>query len=251
MAMSAEDEQKPLAYIPEIVLKKRKHKEESIALTRKNQLELGGHGLKKRKVQDIKRPEQFIKEHRDKELDLIRMKQRIKRPKSSKSALPTSKLLFVVRIQGKNDVHPTVKKILYKMNLSKVFDGVFMKANEGVFRLLQKVEPYVTFGYPSVKTVTELIYKKGSGKKDNQRVALIDNNIVEQALGKYGMLCLEDIVHEITNVGQHFKEVNSFLGSFSLNKPKQGLQGKKALYKDGGDTGNREEKINDLISKMN
>jgi len=247
----ADEEQKPLAFIPEVVLKKRKHKEESIALTRKNQLELGSHGQKKRKVQDIKRPEQLIKEFRDKELDLIRMKIRTKRAKPSSSVVPKGKLLFVVRIQGKNDVHPTIRKVLYKLKLSKVFDGVFLKASDGVLDMLQRVEPYVTYGYPTVKTVTELIYKKGHGKKNNQRVALIDNNIIEQALGKYSILCLEDLVHEITNVGPHFKEINGFLGPFSLNKPKAGLQGSKALFKDGGDAGNREDKINELISKMN
>ncbi|EEF30948.1 60S ribosomal protein L7, putative [Ricinus communis] len=73
---------------------------------------------------------------------------------------------------------------------------------------------------------------------NNQGVPLIDNNIVEQALGKFGILCLEDIIHEIANVGPHFKDVNNFLGPFALSKPKGGLQGKKALFKDGGDTGN-------------
>ena len=62
----AEEEAKPMTYIPEIVLKKRKHKEESLALTRKTQLESGKFGGKKKKIEDIKRPEQFIKEFRDK-----------------------------------------------------------------------------------------------------------------------------------------------------------------------------------------
>ena len=126
--------------------------------------------------------------------------------------------------------------------------------------------------------MSDLIYKKGYGKIDNKRVPLIDNNIIEQvmnlvtavfgfvvpmtfplifffsfwqALGKHGIVCLEDIVHEVANAGPHFKEIISFLGSFSLNKPKEGLLGKKALYIDGGDTGNRENQINDLINKMN
>ncbi|KAJ6388114.1 hypothetical protein OIU77_026645 [Salix suchowensis] len=65
-------------------------KEESIALTRKSQLELGQHGGKKRKVEDIKRPEQLVREFREGELDLIRMKQRTKRAKSALST-PNSK----------------------------------------------------------------------------------------------------------------------------------------------------------------
>jgi len=246
----AEEEAKPLDYIPEVILKKRKHKEESIALTRKNQLELGRYGLKKRKVEDIKRPEDLVKEFRNKELDLVRMKHRVKRAKPS-SLTPTSKLLFVVRIQGKKDMHPQTIKTLCKLRLRKIFHGVFLKATAGVLEMLKKVEPFVTYGYPNLKSVDDLIRKKGHGRIKKQRVPLIDNNIIETALGKHDILCLEDIVHEIANAGEHFKEVVNFLGAFELNKPKDGLQGKKALFKDGGDTGNREDKINDLISKMN
>lgn len=72
-----------------------------------------------------------------------------------------------------------------------------------------------------------------------------------QELGKYGILCMEDIVHEIANVGPHFKEVTSFLWPFTLNNPEGGLQKTKRLFKDGGETGNREDDINKLIDKMN
>ena len=129
----------------------------------------------------------------------------------------------------------------------------------------------------------ELIYKKGYAKIEGQKVPLTDNNIIEQvcnillisltllggiilrpkflspqlnssvwqALGKHGIMCIEDLVHEIANVGPHFKEIISFLWPFALNKPEGGFQGKKKLYKEGGDAGNREDKINELISKMN
>ena len=30
--------------------------------------------------------------------------------------------------------------------------------------MLQRVEPYVAYGYPNLKTVKELIYKRGFGK---------------------------------------------------------------------------------------
>lgn len=72
-----------------------------------------------------------------------------------------------------------------------------------------------------------------------------------QALGQYGIICLEDLVNEIANVGPHFKEVTSFLCPFALNKPEKALQGKKKRFVDGGDSGNREGEINELISKMN
>lgn len=65
------------------------------------------------------------------------------------------------------------------------------------------------------------------------------------------MVCIEDLVHEIANVGPHFKKVINFLGPFLLSKPEGGFLGKKQRFKDGGESGNREDQINDLISKMN
>lgn len=34
--------------------------------------------------------------------------------------------------------------------------------------------------YPNLKSIRDLVYKKGVGKVDKQRVPLTDNNIVEQ-----------------------------------------------------------------------
>ncbi|KAE8665246.1 ERF114 protein [Hibiscus syriacus] len=47
----------------------------------------------------------------------------------------------------KNDMHPKTRNILYRLRLRKVFSGLFVKATEGVTEMLQKVEPYVTYGY--------------------------------------------------------------------------------------------------------
>ncbi|KAI3455253.1 hypothetical protein Pfo_011916 [Paulownia fortunei] len=237
-----------LNYIPEVVLKKRKNNEEW-AIRRKLQLQERVKRLKSDNL-FIKKPEQFIREYRDKELDLIQMKSRGKRRRRAPVTLE-SKLLFIIRIGGKNDMHPKTRKILYSLRLRKIFTGVFVKANEGIMEILQKVEPYVTYGYPSVKSVKDLIYKKGVVKIGKQRVPLTDNNIVEQELGQHNIICIEDIVNEIANVGQHFKAVTSFLCPFMLNNPEKALHGKKRRFEDGGDSGNREDRINELISKMN
>jgi len=245
----AEEEAQALTYIPEVILKKRKSNEEW-ALKRKAQYEERQSIIKKRAKQDfIRMPEDFIKQYRTRELDLIKMKQRVKRKRTDIAV--NSKLLFVLRINGKKEMHPRTKKLLYNLRLRSIFSGVFVIANEWIIEKLKKVEPYVTYGYPNLKNVRELIYKKGFLKKDKQRVPLTDNNIIEQALGQYDIICIEDIVHEIATVGPHFKEVTSFLWPFSLNKPEDGLQGTKTVYKQGGDAGNREDLINELLSKMN
>lgn len=97
----------------------------------------------------------------------------------------------------------------------------------------------------------ELIYKRGYGKVSKQRTALSDNSIIEKELGKFGIICMEDLVHEIYTVGDHFKEASNFLWPFKLNSPKGGYRKITTHFVEGGDHGNREVKINRLIRKMN
>lgn len=48
----------------------------------------------------------------------------------------------------------------------------------------------LAFRYPNLKSVKELIYKRGYGKVDKQRIALTDNSVVEQVIGGF-LLFLE------------------------------------------------------------
>lgn len=72
-----------------------------------------------------------------------------------------------------------------------------------------------------------------------------------QALGSKNILCIEDLIHEIFTVGPAFKEASNFLWPFKLNSAKGGIDKKRLHYVEGGQAGNREEKINNLIRRMN
>eukprot|EP00158_Paraphelidium_tribonemae_P008769 Partr_v1_DN28677_c2_g1_i2_m50477 putative Ribosomal protein len=118
--------------------------------------------------------------------------------------------------------------------------------------MLKLVEPYIAWGTPNLKSVRELIYKRGHGKVNGQRVALTDNAIIEASLGKCGIICAEDLIHEIYTVGPHFKQASNFLWPFKLSCPTGGFRSKKILhYVEGGDAGNREVAINKMIRQMN
>jgi len=118
--------------------------------------------------------------------------------------------------------------------------------------MLLLIEPYVTYGSPNLKSIRELIYKRGYGKVDKQRIPLTDNTIISKALGQFGIICVEDLIHEIATVGPHFKEANNFLWPFKLSAPLGGFNRfKKIHFSEGGDHGNREEEINKLIRRMN
>lgn len=94
--------------------------------------------------------------------------------------------------------------------------------------------------------------ERGYGKVDKQRLPLTDNEIIEENLGKYGMICMEDLIHEIYTVGPNFKQASNFLWPFKLNSPTGGFRKRKFKhFIEGGDLGNREDKINELIKQMN
>merc|ERR1711935_61326 len=112
-------------------------------------------------------------------------------------------------------------------------------------------EAKVTFGYPSRHMIKNLIYKRGAGKVNRCRIPLTDNSIIAGELGKHGINCIEDLVHEITTCGPKFKEANNFLWPFKLSSPLGGFEIKRHSFAQGyGAYGNREELINQLIKKM-
>lgn len=52
--------------------------------------------------------------------------------------------------------------------------------NKATIGLLKRVEPYIAWGYPNLKTVKELMYKRGFAKVNGNRIPLTDNKVVEQ-----------------------------------------------------------------------
>lgn len=116
--------------------------------------------------------------------------------------------------------------------------------------MLQLISPYISYGYPSLSTIRNLIYKRGYVRINGQRVRLTSNEMIEEHLKKYNIICMEDLIHEIFTVGTHFKEVNNFLWPFKLNAPTGGFRSVKKHFNEGGDLGNCEEYINSLVSRM-
>lgn len=208
------------------------------------------------KQEAFKRAETYAEEYKSAERAVIEAKRAAR--SEGKFYVPAgAKVAFVIRIRGINAMPPKEKKILRLLRLRQIQNGVFVKLNYATIRMLQRVEPYITYGYPNLKSVKELVYKRGFGKIGKPgawtRTPLSDNRIIEQVLGKYNIICMEDLIHEIFTCGPHFKEANNFLWPFQLSSPRGGYSKKSKLihFTEGGDAGNREELINGLIRRMN
>merc|ERR1711907_469897 len=204
----------PAQPVPESVLKKRKT-QEKLAADKAANAASEKKANKEKRISMYKSAEKYVKEYR------ALAKQRVRMHRQAKAAGNhfvdgEAKLAFVVRIRGLNDMHPKTKKILQIMRLRQMNMGVFMKLSKASMEMLKRVEPYLSYGYPNLKSVRELIYKRGYGKINKQRLALNDNAVIEKGLGAHGIMCMEDLVHEIYTVGPKFKEANNFLWPFKL-----------------------------------
>jgi large subunit ribosomal protein L7e len=235
-------------HAPESFLKKRKKIE---ALKAKKDIRV----LKQAKARKVarkavfKRAEAYIKEYRDKEKNLVRLKRQAKN--AGNFLLPhESKVVFAIRIRGTMRTHPKTGKILQLLRLRQIHNGTFVRVNKATAVMLRLVEPYVTYGEPNLKSVSELLYKRGYAKIDKQRIPITDNALIAKHLGKFNVVCMEDIIHEIVTCGPHFKEVNNFLWPFKLSSPLGGYVDKGTHYTEGGDAGNRDTDINRIIRRM-
>jgi len=236
--------------VPETLLKKRKN-QEKIAADRADALSLKRAKARTKRRVIFKRADQYVHEYRVKERDEIRLRRQAKA--AGNFYVPAeANLAFVVRIKGINKIAPKPRKVLQLLRLLQINNGTFVKLTAATKQMLQLVNPYVAYGSPSLRTVRELIYKRGYAKVDKQRIPITDNDIIQKELGQYDIICIEDLIHEIYTVGPHFKEANNFLWPFKLSNPLGGFHKRKFLhFIEGGDTGDREDHINEFVRKMN
>ena len=238
-----------MATVPESILKKRVRNERLAAERDAAAAQALKESRTKRSIM-FKNAEKYVKEYRQIENDAIRFRRQAK-AHGNYYREPEAKVVFVIRIRGIIGVSPKVRKILQLLRLRQINNGVFLRVNKAIMHMLRMVDPFIAYGYPNLKSVRELIYKRGFGRINKQRIPITDNSIIEQVLGKHGIICVEDLIHEIFTCGPNFKAANNFLYPFKLSAPLGGFKKKKLHHNDGGSAGNNEHRINALIRRMN
>lgn len=137
---------------------------------------------KQKKIEIFKRAEQYVIEYRKQQKAELALRRNAKAT-GSYYVPDEPKLAFVVRIRGVNKIHPRPRKVLQLLRLRQINNGVFVKLNKATIQMLRIADPYIAWGYPSQKTLRQLVYKRGFAKSNGQRIAITDNTIVENHLG--------------------------------------------------------------------
>ncbi|XP_055469160.1 60S ribosomal protein L7-like 1 [Psammomys obesus] len=246
--MAEAGERKKIPLVPENLLKKRKAYQ-ALKATQAKQALLA---KRERKVKELrfKRLESFVHESWREQRDKVRVQRLEVKPRALEVPDKHS-LAFVMRLERIEGVSMLVQKTLAKLRLKKLFSGVFVSVTPQSVRMLRIVEPYVTWGFPNLKSVRELILKRGQAKIKEKTVPLTDNTVIEEHLGKFGVICLEDLIHEIAFPGKHFQEISSFLCPFHLSVARHATKNRMGFLKEMGSPGYRGERINQLIRQLN
>ncbi|XP_012733727.1 60S ribosomal protein L7-like 1 [Fundulus heteroclitus] len=247
--MAESESKKVIKLVPEYLLKKRKTYQ-AIKATQAKLALLEKRKVSKGKPLKFRRLEDFLKDSHKRHRDETRMRRTDLRPAAP---LPPekNKLAFVVRIREIKGVSPKVMKVIQMMRLRKIFSGTFVKINKTSMAMMKMAEPYVAWGFPNLKSVRELILKRGQTRINRRRVPLTDNALIEQHMGKTGIICLEDLIHEIYSVGKNFRAANNFLLPFKLSVARHAARDKAGLLKDLGNPGFRATDINSIIRLLN
>jgi 60S ribosomal protein uL30 len=167
-----------------------------------------------------------------------------------------AKMVFVIRIRDSVATPMEVKKVLsHHLGLKKKHEGVFLRYNEETRAWLHCVEPWVVYGPLQASMIQDLIVRRGHARiqSTGERVPLSDNTIIEQELGtEHNVLCVEDLVHELSAVGSAFDVIaQSFLWPFQLADAKTELERRTLRKKDTKqEYGDRGEAIQDYLQQV-
>jgi large subunit ribosomal protein L7e len=65
------------------------------------------------------------------------------------------------------------------LRLKQLHNAVFVRINKATMNMIRRVEPYITYGYCTQKTIKELVYKRGAGKLNRKRIMFQTNEVIE------------------------------------------------------------------------
>ena len=199
--------------------------------------------------------QKLVKNYREKQKSHTAYKYRLKTSNKilnlkydeTKEHLP----IIIIRICGQWERIPKeIQLILARLNLKELNNAVILFYNKDNFKMVKLIESYVTWGYINKYMIEDLLRKRGSVTFGNNEPNELNNIDIENALGKLGIVCIEDIIFELSKETKNAKDVLNYLGYFKLEKNDEGFEKANISFEKGGNQGFRGDKINVLLKKM-
>ncbi|CBZ25531.1 putative 60S ribosomal protein L7 [Leishmania mexicana MHOM/GT/2001/U1103] len=139
-----------------------------------------------------------------------------------KKRLRESSVRLVVRAKG-SQIPPEVAAAFRKLGLLKIYSARLISLTPRTEKLIEQLTPFSIVGQPDRAQLESLLRTRGSlYNEETQTKRLISGNLLlEQALGQYNVLCIEDLVETIATQGEHVEEVLRRIAPFDFHPPRQ------------------------------
>jgi large subunit ribosomal protein L7e len=146
-----------------------------------------------------------------------------RKPEDTAALLNTLPVVLLVRAKG-TLVPENVASAFRRLGLEKLYSGrLLLVSDPTVMRLVDQLKPFSIFGVPSEAQLEGLIRTRGAfwNVETKSRKLITGNLLVEQTLGQYNILCVEDLVDAIKKKSEHLPQIMKHLATFDFHPPRQ------------------------------
>jgi len=153
------------------------------------------------------------------------------------------KCLLAIRIRGGINVPHRQEDTLRMLRIDRNMTATVLDDRAEYAGMLQHAKDYITWGEPTLETLSLLLKKRG------RRVG--DHPIEEGALGDLGYESFDSLAKALLDGEVDFGKLEGVKPFFRLHPPSKGFKRSvKRPYNDRGELGYRGEAINELAKRM-
>lgn len=153
------------------------------------------------------------------------------------------KSILVIRIRGTINVSQRERDTMRFLRVDKNNYASLIDDRADFKGMLQKAKDWITWGEPTVETVTKMLVKRGR--------ATGDVKLTEESVKELGFESFEDMAQKIVNCEVSMHQIEGLKPFFRMHPPRKGFRKSvKRAYNNKGELGNRGEEINKLAVRM-
>jgi len=148
-----------------------------------------------------------------------------------------------VRVRGKINIKPDIKKTLELLNLNRANHCVLLEEKPNIKGMLQVAKDYITWGEIDKEVLSKLISSRGKIEGDK----VLNEDFLKSATSydKFDKLSTAIIENKF-----RYREIPNIKPIFRLSPPKKGYNSIKRSFSKKGALGYRGKEINKLLEKM-
>ncbi|AKA47793.1 50S ribosomal protein L30 [uncultured archaeon] len=152
-------------------------------------------------------------------------------------------MLAVIRIRGRTGLKPAAKKTAELLRLNRINHMVILEDNDVTRGMLNRARDYLTWGEIDEATLEAVLEHRAmlAGRKKLEE---------EQLKEITGSKDFSELAKSLIKGKIKYRDIEGIVPLFRLNPPKRGYEAVRKSFQNGGSSGYRGEKINELIKRM-